>query len=137
MPPTTDPVKSAAAVKQRLEAEPPYGVRVRFEVDSSLGGWDAPPVAPWLEASMHAASRAAFGKEAMYLGTGGSIPFIGVLGPHANAHGPNEFLHLDCAEKLTVCVAQVIADHYAREAHLPRPSGLGSACAESWVHASR
>src|SRR6185503_8732827 len=58
MPPTTDPVKSAAAVKQRLEAEPPYGVRVRFEVDSSLGGWDAPPVAPWLEASMQAASRA-------------------------------------------------------------------------------
>ena len=132
MPPTADPVRCAEAVKKRLESDPPYGVRVRFEVDSSLGGWDAPPVAPWLEASMHAASRAAFGKEAMYLGTGGSIPFIGmlgekfpatqflvtgVLGPHANAHGPNEFLHLDCAEKLTVCVAQVIADHYAREAH--------------------
>ena len=131
MPPTTDPVKSAAAVKQRLEADPPYGVRVRFGVDSSLGGWDAPPVAPWLEASMHAASRATFGKDAMYLGTGGSIPFIGmlgerfpstqflvtgVLGPHANAHGPNEFLHLDCAEKVTVCVAKVIADHHGREA---------------------
>ena len=131
MPPTTDPVKSAAAVKQRLEADPPYGVRVSFEVDSSLGGWDAPPVAPWLEASMHAASRATFGKDAMYLGTGGSIPFIGmlgerfpstqflvtgVLGPHANAHGPNEFLHLDCAEKVTVCVAKVIADHHGREA---------------------
>jgi acetylornithine deacetylase/succinyl-diaminopimelate desuccinylase-like protein len=131
MPPTADPVKSAAAVKQRLEAEPPYGVRVRFEVDSSLGGWDAPPVAPWLEASMHAASRASFGKDAMYLGTGGSIPFIGmlgerfpstqflvtgVLGPHANAHGPNEFLHLDYAEKVTVCVAKVIADHHARDA---------------------
>jgi acetylornithine deacetylase/succinyl-diaminopimelate desuccinylase-like protein len=131
MPPTADPVKSAAAVKQRLEAEPPYGVRVRFEVDSSLGGWDAPPVAPWLEASMHAASRATFGKDAMYLGTGGSIPFIGmlgerfpstqflvtgVLGPHANAHGPNEFLHLDYAEKVTVCVAKVIADHHGRDA---------------------
>ena len=130
MPPTADPVKSAAAVKQRLEAEPPYGVRVRFDVDSSLGGWDAPPVAPWLEASMHAASRASFGKDAMYLGTGGSIPFIGmlgerfpstqflvtgVLGPHANAHGPNEFLHLDYAEKVTVCVAKVIADHHARD----------------------
>ena len=78
---------------------------------------------------MHAASRATFGQDAMYLGTGGSIPFIGmlgerfpgtqflvtgVLGPHSNAHGPNEFLHLDCAEKLTVCVAQVIADHHAR-----------------------
>jgi hypothetical protein len=39
----------------------------------------------------------------------------GVLGPHANAHGPNEFLHLDYAQKLTVCVAQVIADHHARK----------------------
>ena len=131
MPPTTDPAKSAAAVKQRLEAEPPYGVRVRFEVDSSLGGWDAPPVAPWLESSMQAASRATFGQDAMYLGTGGSIPFIGmlgerfpstqflvtgVLGPHANAHGPNEFLHLDYAEKVTVCVAKVIADHHGRDA---------------------
>jgi acetylornithine deacetylase/succinyl-diaminopimelate desuccinylase-like protein len=131
MSPTADPDKSAAAVKRRLEADPPYGVRVRFEVDSSLAGWDAPPVAPWLEASMHAASRATFGRDAMYLGTGGSIPFIGmlgerfpatqflvtgVLGPHSNAHGPNEFLHLDCAEKLTVCVARVIADHHGREA---------------------
>jgi hypothetical protein len=65
----------------------------------------------------------------MYLGTGGSIPFIGmlgerfpetqflvtgVLGPHSNAHGPNEFLHLACAERLTVCVARVIEAHFAR-----------------------
>jgi di/tripeptidase len=65
----------------------------------------------------------------MYQGTGGSIPFIGmlsekfpttqflvtgVLGPHANAHGPNEFLHIDCAQKLTVCVAQVLATHGGR-----------------------
>jgi acetylornithine deacetylase/succinyl-diaminopimelate desuccinylase-like protein len=129
LPPSTDAVAAAAAVKQRLEADPPYGVRVRFEVDSSLPGWDAPPVAPWLETSMREASRATFGRDAMYLGTGGSIPFIGmlgerfpatqflvtgVLGPHSNAHGPNEFLHLGCAEKLTVCVARVIADHHGR-----------------------
>ena len=129
LPPAADAAAAAAAVKKRLEADPPYGVRVRFDVGSSLGGWDAPPVAPWLEASMRAASRATFGRDAMYLGTGGSIPFIGmlgerfpatqflvtgVLGPHSNAHGPNEFLHLDCAEKLTVCVAKVIADHHAR-----------------------
>jgi acetylornithine deacetylase/succinyl-diaminopimelate desuccinylase-like protein len=129
LPPTADAGKAAAAVKECLQADPPYGVHVRFEVDSSLAGWDAPPVAPWLEASMQQASRAAFGREAMYLGTGGSIPFIGmlgerfpatqflvtgVLGPHANAHGPNEFLHLGYAEQLTVCVAQVIADHHAR-----------------------
>jgi acetylornithine deacetylase/succinyl-diaminopimelate desuccinylase-like protein len=129
LPPTADAEAAAKAVKSRLEADPPYGVRVRFEVGSSLAGWDAPPLEPWLEKSMHEASRATFGKDAMFLGTGGSIPFIGmlgerfpktqflvtgVLGPHANAHGPNEFLHLDCAQKLTVCVAKVLADHRAR-----------------------
>jgi acetylornithine deacetylase/succinyl-diaminopimelate desuccinylase-like protein len=129
LPPTADAEAAAKAVKSRLEADPPYGVRVRFEVGSSLAGWDAPTVEPWLEKSMHEASRATFGQDAMFLGTGGSIPFIGmlgerfpktqflvtgVLGPHANAHGPNEFLHLDCAQKLTVCVAKVLADHHAR-----------------------
>jgi acetylornithine deacetylase/succinyl-diaminopimelate desuccinylase-like protein len=129
LPPTADAESAAAAVKERLEADPPYGVRARFEVGSSLAGWDAPPVAPWLEAAMHAGSRATFGQDAMYLGTGGSIPFIGmlgerypgtqflvtgVLGPQSNAHGPNEFLHVACAEKLTVCVAKVIADHRER-----------------------
>ena len=71
-----------------------------------------PPFAPWLEQSMQAASQAFFGRDAMYMGTGGSIPFMGmlgekfpgtqflvtgVLGPQSNAHGPNEFLHLDTA----------------------------------------
>ncbi len=129
LPPTTDGARAAAAVKSRLEANPPYGVRVEFDVDSSLAGWDAPPVAPWLETAMRDASKATFGRDAMYLGTGGSIPFIGmlgerfpetqflvtgVLGPHSNAHGPNEFLHLACAEKLTVCVARVLEAHCAR-----------------------
>jgi acetylornithine deacetylase/succinyl-diaminopimelate desuccinylase-like protein len=126
LPPTADAAAAAAAVKARLEADPPYGVHVRFEIGSSLAGWDAPPVATWLESSMRDASLASFGRDAMYLGTGGSIPFIGmlgerfpetqflvtgVLGPHANAHGPNEFLHLDCAKNVTLCVAKVIADH--------------------------
>jgi acetylornithine deacetylase/succinyl-diaminopimelate desuccinylase-like protein len=129
LPPTTDAESAARAVKKRLEADPPYGVRVSFDVGSSLAGWDAPPVAPWLEKSMSDASKATFGRDAMYRGTGGSIPFIGmlgerfpgtqflvtgVLGPHANAHGPNEFLHLACAEHVTVCVAKVIEDHHRK-----------------------
>ena len=63
------------------------------------------------------------------MGTGGSIPFMGmlgerfpgtqflvtgVLGPQSNAHGPNEFLHLETARRLTACVARVLADHAAR-----------------------
>ena len=126
LPPTGDAAMAAVAVKKLLEANPPYGARVTFDVGSSLAGWNAPALAPWLEKSMREASSAAFGRDSMYLGTGGSIPFIGmlgelfpatqflvtgVLGPHANAHGPNEFLHLAYAEKLTVCVAKVLADH--------------------------
>ena len=59
-----------------------------------------------------------------FVGEGGTIPFMGmlgekfpntqfvitgVLGPHSNAHGPNEFLHVPYAKKLTAAVAQVIA----------------------------
>jgi hypothetical protein len=33
----------------------------------------------------------------------------GVLGPKSNAHGPNEFLHVPYAKRLTASVAQVIA----------------------------
>jgi di/tripeptidase len=38
----------------------------------------------------------------------------GVLGPHANAHGPNEFLHIPTGKSLTCAVAKVIADHSQR-----------------------
>ena len=83
-------------------------------------------MAPWLEASLNKASRCAFGKPVAYQGEGGSIPFMamlgekfpktqfvvtGVLGPHSNAHGPNEFLHIAFAKKLSAAIAQIIADH--------------------------
>jgi hypothetical protein len=80
MPPTNDPAIAAAAVKKRLEADPPYGAKVGFDVGSSLAGWNAPALAPWLERSMREASTSTFGRDTMYLGTGGSIPFIGMLG---------------------------------------------------------
>ncbi len=130
LPPTTDPAAAAQAVKQALEADPPYGARVSFAVSGALGGWNAPPLQPWLAQSMQNASRSAFGSDAVYKGTGGSIPFMGllgerfpgtqflvtgVLGPNANAHGPNEFLHLDCVKKLTLAVAAILADHRAEQ----------------------
>ncbi|MGH8398225.1 MAG: M20 family metallopeptidase [Gammaproteobacteria bacterium] len=129
LPPTADARKVTTEVKHLLEKDPPYGARVKFTPDPAMGGWNAPPVAAWLERSMKTASKAFFGKDAMYMGTGGSIPFMGMLGkkfpkaqflvtgllgPHANAHGPNEFLHVPTAKKLTACVAQVIADHHVR-----------------------
>jgi acetylornithine deacetylase/succinyl-diaminopimelate desuccinylase-like protein len=129
LPPTLAPATAASAIQRTLERDPPYGARVLFKVESAMGGWNAPAFAPWLEQSMRDASQAFFGRDAMYMGTGGSIPFMGmlgerfpgtqflvtgVLGPQSNAHGPNEFLHIECARRVTGCVSRVLADHAAQ-----------------------
>lgn len=129
LPPTTDANEAAEAVRQALEADPPEFARVEFELESAMDGWNAPPVAPWLEASMQEASEVFFKRPSMYMGTGGSIPFMGMLGekfpeaqflvtgllgPNSNAHGPNEFLHIDTGKRLTSSVSQVLMDHFSR-----------------------
>jgi acetylornithine deacetylase/succinyl-diaminopimelate desuccinylase-like protein len=129
IPPTTDPDKAAQAVKSALEENPPALAKVSFDVGVTMAGWNAPPVVDWLEASMEKASQDYFGKPSVYMGTGGTIPFMGMLGekfpqaqflvtgllgPHSNAHGPNEFLHIETGKRLTCCVAQVLQDHFNR-----------------------
>jgi len=126
LPPTLPAAPALAAIRDLLEKEPPDGARVKLEAEQSASGWSAPPLQPWLEESLSRASRELFGRDVCYLGEGGSIPFMamlgerfpraqfvitGVLGPHSNAHGPNEFLDLATAEKLTGCIARILADH--------------------------
>jgi acetylornithine deacetylase/succinyl-diaminopimelate desuccinylase-like protein len=128
VPPTGDAEKARVAMKKVLEDNPPYDAEVTFDAPRGENGWNAPALAPWLEASLNKASNAAFGKPVAYQGEGGSIPFMamlgekfpgtqfvvtGLLGPHANAHGPNEFLHIAFAKKLSAAMAQVLADHAA------------------------
>ena len=84
---------------------------------------------PGSSESISRASRGDLRPDAVHIGCGGTIPFMGmlgerfpetqffitgVLGPHANAHGPNEFLHIDYTRRLTACVALVLADFAAR-----------------------
>ena len=38
----------------------------------------------------------------------------GALGPGSNAHGPNEFLHVPTARRLTECLTHVLAAHATR-----------------------
>jgi len=57
LPPTLAPSRAAAVIQRTLERDPPYGTRVSFKVESAMGGWNAPALAPWLERSMQAASR--------------------------------------------------------------------------------
>ena len=126
LPPTCDATIASKTLKQLLEQNPPYQAIVKFTADWSASGWNAPEFSPWLQQSIDSASRNFFGKPAVHMGEGGSIPFMGmlgekfpnaqfmitgVLGPESNAHGPNEFLHIPTAKKLTCCVAKVIADH--------------------------
>jgi acetylornithine deacetylase/succinyl-diaminopimelate desuccinylase-like protein len=127
IPPTLDATNLESRLKELLESDPPYGARVVFEPEKGGGGWNAPALAPWLEQSVERASQTYFGKSAMTWGEGGSIPFMGmlgarfpdaqflvtgVLGPHSNAHGPNEFLHIQTGKNVTACVAQVLGEQH-------------------------
>jgi acetylornithine deacetylase/succinyl-diaminopimelate desuccinylase-like protein len=131
LPPTLNADQAAAALKALLETDPPYGASVTFQSEGAGVGWNAPPLAPWLKASIDRASQSAFGRDAAQMGEGGSIPFMamlgqrfpaaqfvitGVLGPHSNAHGPNEFLHIAMGKAVTLAVAQALADHQAHYA---------------------
>ena len=142
LPPTMNPETAGQRVKQVLEADPPYGAEVSFNLEKAGAGWNAPALSPWLSASVDAASRQFFGPPPAYMGEGGSIPFMGmlgakfpgaqflitgVLGPHSNAHGPNEFLHIPTGKRVTACVTKVLADHYqASQAGLTRGVGVSA-----------
>ncbi len=127
--PMVDPKKANAAIKKTLEENPPYGAKVHYHSEDAGPGWNAPEVSPWLAQACDKASNNFFKQPCAYMGEGGSIPFMGmlgekfpeaqflitgVLGPHSNAHGPNEFLHLNMAKRVTACVSQVIAEHFSR-----------------------
>ena len=129
LPPTVDAKKAGKHLTTILKKNPPYGAKVSYEYGQAATGWHSPQLAPWLEKSVDDASRKHYRQPAMWMGEGGTIPFMamlgakfpqaqflitGVLGPHSNAHGPNEFLHVDYAKKLTACVADVLAAHASR-----------------------
>jgi acetylornithine deacetylase/succinyl-diaminopimelate desuccinylase-like protein len=124
LPPLVDAARAVREVKALLEADPPYQANVTFTSDTAANGWNAPPMPPWFAGALDTASAAHFGAPCGFIGQGGAIPLMntlgvnfpqaqmmicGVLGPGSNAHGPNEFLHVPYAKKLTATVAGVIA----------------------------
>jgi acetylornithine deacetylase/succinyl-diaminopimelate desuccinylase-like protein len=129
LPPTCDHQAALASIAAALTSDPPYGARVTFDDGHSAPGWNAPSFATWLQASLDDASMATFGNVSRAFGEGGSIPFMGmlgemfpdaqfvitgVLGPGTNAHGPNEYLHLPTARRVTSCLAMVLNAHARR-----------------------
>jgi acetylornithine deacetylase/succinyl-diaminopimelate desuccinylase-like protein len=123
LPPTLDAKKAGQELKQMLEKNPPYNAKVEFHIEDAAGGWNAPHMNEELEKIIDESSHKFYGKEALALGEGGSIPFMGmlgakfpkaqfvitgVLGPNSNAHGPNEFIHLEYAKKLNACITYIL-----------------------------
>ena len=123
LPPLVDAAQAVQEMKTLLEDNAPYQARVTFESNGGASGWNAPAMVPWFEQALHAASQAHCGADCGYIGQGGTIPLMnmlergfpkaqmmvcGVLGPRSNAHGPNEFLHVPFAKKLTAAVARVV-----------------------------
>ena len=128
VPPGVDAKNVTSIVGAVLERDPPYNCKVQFVPESAANGWRAPELKPWLLDSIQASSKQYFGMPFATVGLGGSIPFMGmlgelypeaqfvvtgVLGPQSNAHGPDEFLHIEFGKGITSCVARVTADHFA------------------------
>jgi acetylornithine deacetylase/succinyl-diaminopimelate desuccinylase-like protein len=124
LPPLIDAATAVAELKTLLEDNAPYQAKVTFESQGASTGWNAPAIAPWFEQALNQASLAHFQAPVGYIGQGGTIPLMnllsqgfpkaqmmvcGVLGPKSNAHGPNEFLHVPYAKKLTAAVGQIMA----------------------------
>ena len=124
LPPLMDAAQAVAEMKALLEDNAPYQAKVTFESGGGATGWNAPDTSPWFEQALNSSSQAHFGAGVGYIGQGGTIPLMnmlsagfpkaqmmvcGVLGPKSNAHGPNEFLHVPYAKKLTAAVAEVMA----------------------------
>jgi len=133
LPPTADADAVAVELESMLVSDPPYGARVEVDLRGATDGWNAPATAPWLAAAIDAASMAGFGEPARHFGEGGSIPFMGMLGakfpdaqfvitgvllPDSNAHGPNEYLHLPTARRLTLAVAHLLDAHALSLIHI-------------------
>ncbi|MBL8300198.1 MAG: M20 family metallopeptidase [Rhodanobacteraceae bacterium] len=144
LPPTCDGASAGEFVKSLLEQDPPYGCEITFDLEKASTGWNAPQLSEWLEQSVADASTTFFGPAPAFMGEGGTIPFMGmlgekfpgaqflitgVLGPHSNAHGPNEFLHIPTGKRVTMCVAKVVADHFAAS-----QAGLTAGVAASAAH---
>ncbi|MGZ4699763.1 MAG: M20/M25/M40 family metallo-hydrolase [Ilumatobacteraceae bacterium] len=129
LPPTCDHEAALEAIESALVTDPPSGAHVTFEDAHSGPGWNAPVFSTWLQAALDEASVSSFGNPSRAFGEGGSIPFMGmlgemfpeaqfvitgVLGPGSNAHGPNEYLHVPTARRVTRCLAVVLNAHATR-----------------------
>jgi acetylornithine deacetylase/succinyl-diaminopimelate desuccinylase-like protein len=128
LPPSLNAPQAFEVVKKVLETDPPYNAKVECKKVGAGNGFQPAPLDEWMSQCINEASLHYFGKEALYFGEGGSIPFMGMLGemfprakfvitgllgPNSNAHSANEFLHIGFLKKLLPCLGVLIAKHAA------------------------
>jgi acetylornithine deacetylase/succinyl-diaminopimelate desuccinylase-like protein len=106
--PNQNPDKIAKQVEQHIRKLLPKTVKCKFEVLSKGKAWAAPYDHPFFEVA-HTALEKGFGKRAVFIREGGSIPFvtqmhdtfkvpcllIGFGLPDENAHAPDEHIALE------------------------------------------
>jgi len=123
LPPDIDCHIAMDKVNKVLTENTPYNASVSIHWEEPANGWNAPKLAPWLQDAIQKASETFYGRPALSMGEGGTIPFMamlgekfpeaqfiitGVLGPESNAHGPNEFLHIPFAKKLSASIGFIL-----------------------------
>jgi len=106
--PDQDPERVFAQLRAHVERHVPWGLELRFRALEGAPAWQTDPTGPAFDAARRAL-RAGFGVDAVLMGVGGSIPFVGpfadafggipalLLGPSdpfSRIHGENESLHL-------------------------------------------
>ncbi len=121
LPPDVEAERACDALISALRTD--EGAHVTIDVEGVAQGWIAPPLDAGVAATLARVSTERFGRAAGFVGEGGSIPFLadlqrgfpgtqfvatGVLGPHSNAHGPNEALHIPMAKAVTHAVAELL-----------------------------
>ena len=121
LPPDVDAQAAADALISALRTD--EGAHITIDLEATGQGWIAPPLAAGVAATLSAVSKERFGRDVSSVGVGGSIPFLpdlqkgfpgtqfvatGVLGPHSNAHGPNESLHIPMAKAVTHAVTELL-----------------------------
>jgi acetylornithine deacetylase/succinyl-diaminopimelate desuccinylase-like protein len=124
--PDQDPQQIAALVQQHVERVAPAGVTVTVEHLHGGRPWRADLQGPIIDAGK-AALAAAFGREPVITGEGGSIPVVGdferILGtpvllmgfglPGENAHAPDEWIS-DENYRLGIRAAAVLYEEFGR-----------------------
>jgi acetylornithine deacetylase/succinyl-diaminopimelate desuccinylase-like protein len=121
LPPDVDAERACDALISALRTD--EGAHITIDVKGVAQGWIAPPLEAGVRATLTRVSTERFGRAPGFVGEGGSIPFLadlqrgfpgtqfvatGVLGPHSNAHGPNEALHIPMAKAVTHAVAELL-----------------------------